>query len=188
MTEIEVLPGRAARRRGVLDDLTIDQHLDGPDVTPEVASVRVRLRQAGGRDLRVVLGRLRRAMTEPRLQLEQGHRLLGVVELARDRGARPMARDAAARVLPWHARLAAERRDQRVIEVFARDAPGSKTEQQRHGFTRPRIEPQRLHGPDGFPRLDRSADERIDGLGEGGARLVCRDVEQTHRVLWGFGR
>jgi hypothetical protein len=38
MTEIGVLPGRAARSRTVLDVLTIDQHLDGPDVAPEVAT------------------------------------------------------------------------------------------------------------------------------------------------------
>src|SRR5258707_852014 len=72
MTEIEVLPGRAARRGAILDALPIDQHLDGPDVAAEVARVGVGLCQAGRHDLRVVLGRLRRAMAEPRLQLRLG--------------------------------------------------------------------------------------------------------------------
>src|SRR5262249_18525506 len=122
---------RAARSGAVLDGLPIDQDLDGPDVAGEVARVGVQLRQAGWRNLRVVLGRLRRAVTEPRLQLEQGHRLPGVVELACDRGARPMAPDAATRVSARYASVAAKRWDERVIEVFARDAPGPKTEQQR---------------------------------------------------------
>jgi hypothetical protein len=40
-----------------------------------------------------------------------------------------------------------------------------------------------LRWPDGLPYLDCIAQQGIDGLGERSAGLVCRDVEQTDRVL-----
>lgn len=44
------------------------------------------------------------------------------------------------------------------------------------------IEHGRLLGADGLPGFDGLAEERIDGLGEGGARLVGGDIEQADRV------
>src|ERR1700712_5631954 len=67
-------------------------------VTGEVAGVLVGAGQRGRGDLRVVLGRLRGPVAEPSLQLEQGHRFLGVVELAGDGGSGPVAGDRAAHV------------------------------------------------------------------------------------------
>ena len=40
-----------------------------------------------------------------------------------------------------------------------------------------------LVGPQRLPGLDGLADERVDGLGESGAGLVHRDVEQADRVF-----
>lgn len=47
MPEVEVLPGRAVRRGAGLDGLTIDEHLDGPDVASKVTGIGVGLGQAG---------------------------------------------------------------------------------------------------------------------------------------------
>lgn len=121
-------------------------------------------------------------MAEPGLQLEQGHGLLGVVELAGDGRARPMARDATARVVSGHARLATEGGDERLIEIVACDPLGAQADEQRHGLARASIEQQRLSGTDSLPRVDRLADERIDGLGERGAGFVGRHVEQADAV------
>jgi hypothetical protein len=95
VAKIEVLPRRAARGRAVLDGIPIDQDLDDAQVARKVAGVGVGLGQPRRRDRGVVLGRLRRAMPESSLQLQQGHGLLVVVGLAGDRGACSMARDAA---------------------------------------------------------------------------------------------
>ena len=68
------------------------------------------------RDLGVVPGGVRAAVAEPGLELEQGHRLLGVVELAGDRGACPVAGDAAPGIGSGDAGLAAQRRDDRRVD------------------------------------------------------------------------
>jgi len=56
-------------------------------------------------------------MAEPGLQLEQRHRFLGVVELGGDRGAGPVAGDVPADVGGRDCGLAAERGDDRGVDV-----------------------------------------------------------------------
>ena len=95
--------GRSAARARRLrwrqgDRVAVDEDLDGADVAGEVPRVVVGPGQRGGADLCVELRRLWRAVAEPGLQLEQRHRLLGVVELAGDRGAGPVAGDVPADV------------------------------------------------------------------------------------------
>ena len=111
------------RRRAGRDGVSVDEHLDGADVAGEVAGVAVGLRQRGRRDLGVVLGRRGRAVPEPGLQLEQRHGLLGVVELAGDGGAGPVAGDVPAHVGGRDAGLGAERGDDRGCSGTARPMP-----------------------------------------------------------------
>ncbi len=90
-------------------------------------------------------------MTEPFLQLEQRHGLLGVVEPAGDRGPGPVAGDVAADVGRGDTGLAAEHRDDRRVDVALGDPAGPVGEL-------------RLGGSDGLPCLDGLAQERVAGL------------------------
>ena len=122
-------------------------------------------------------------MSEPGLQFEQRHRLLGVVELAGDRRARPVAGDVAAEVSCRDTCLGAERGDQGAVDVVPRDRVRADGEQQVHLLAGLAIGPCGLLGPQRLPGLDGLTDQGVDGLGEGGAGLVHRDVEQADGVL-----
>jgi len=116
------------------------------------------------------------------LQLEQRHRLLGVVKLAGDRGPCPVAGDGPAHVGGRDCGLAAEHGDDGVVDVGGGDAAGAEGEQQVRPLAGAPVGELRLAGADGLPRLDGLAEDRVDRLGEGGAGLVRRDVEQADRV------
>ena len=90
---------------------SVEEDLNSADVAFEVAGVLVGAGQGAGCDLGVVLGGLRGDVFEPGLQLEQGHWLLGVVELGCDRRPCPVAGDLAAHVAGWDCSLAAEHGD-----------------------------------------------------------------------------
>src|SRR6266542_1323298 len=121
-------------------------------------------------------------MAEPGLQFEQGHRLFGVVELAGDRGAGPMARDAASGISSGHAGLATEDGDEGLIEVVPGDPLGPQAEEEWHELTGARIEQGWLGGTGGFPHVNRLAHDWVDRLGERRAGLVGGHVEQADAV------
>jgi hypothetical protein len=60
--------------------------------------------------------------------------------------------------------LATEGGDEGLIEIVAGDALGPQTEEERSRLARAPIEQERLGGTDGFPRVDRLADEGVDRL------------------------
>ena len=179
VAEVVVLPGLAGRRGAGGDGVAVDEDLDGPHIAGEVARVVVGPGQRGGADLRVELGGLRRPVAEPGLQLEQRHRLLGVVELAGDRGPGPVAGDVPADVGGGNAGLAAEHRDDRVIDVGGGDLPGPEGEQQVDELAGAAVGELRLGGADGLPGVEGLAQDRVDRLGERGAGLVGRHVQQA---------
>lgn len=125
-------------------------------------------------DLRVVLRGLGRAVSEPGLQLEQGHRFLGVVELAGDRGPGPVAGDVPADVGGRDAGLAAEHGDDRVVDVGRGYSPGPEAEQQVHLLGGPGVDERGLGWPDGLPGVDGLAEDRVDGLGDSSVRDWAR--------------
>ncbi len=98
MTEVVQLP-RLFRRASASEGILIDQDLDGSEIPSEIAGILVGLGQFRWCDLCVVTCRLRRAMPEPRLQLEQAERFFRVVELRGYRGSGSMAGDAPASIL-----------------------------------------------------------------------------------------
>jgi hypothetical protein len=122
-------------------------------------------------------------MAEPGLQLEQRHRLLGVVELAGDGGAGAVAGDVAADIGGGDTGLGAQRRDDGVVDVDLGHGLGADREQHVHMLFGLAVQSFRLAGPQRLPRLDGLPDDRVDGLGERGAGLVHRHVEQADRVL-----
>jgi hypothetical protein len=122
-------------------------------------------------------------VTQPFLQLEQGHRLLGVVELTGDRGPRPVAGDVAADVGGWDTGLGTECRNDAFVQVPTADALGSVGEQQVHPLTGLAVQDGGLGWPDRLPGGDSLPQQRVYRLGEGGAGLVHRDIEQADGVL-----
>ena len=91
VSEVVVLPGLAVGGLTGADGVAVDEDLDGANVAGEVSGVVVGLGQGVRGDLGVVLGRRWGAVAKPGLQLEQSHRLLGVVELACDCSSGSMA-------------------------------------------------------------------------------------------------
>src|SRR6202011_4330642 len=87
------------------------------------------LRQRVRGDLGVMLGGGGTAVSEPCLQLEQRHRLFGVVELAGDGGAGAVAGDLAADVGGGDTGFSAQRRDDRVVDVDLGDGLGAHAKQ-----------------------------------------------------------
>src|SRR5436190_23354905 len=79
--------------------------------------------------------------------------------------------------------LDAECGDDALVQVLPADALGSVGEQQMHVLAGLAVQHGGLGWSDRLPRRDGMAEERIDRLGERGAGLVDRDVEQTDRVL-----
>src|SRR5439155_15458914 len=148
VAELVVLPWFAVGGGAERDGVAVDEDFDGAHVAGEVAGVLVGAGQRGGADLRVVLGRLRGPVAEPGLQLEQGHRFLGVVELAGDGGAGPVAGDRAAHVGGRTGGFAAEHRDDRVVDVGGGHAAGAGGEQQVDAFAGAPVGERRLGGSD----------------------------------------
>ncbi len=71
--------------------------------------------------------------------------------------------------------------DDRVVDVVLADPPGPDCEQEVHLLTGFPVQHRWLRGVQGLPCFDRPAQQRVDGLGERGAGLVGRDIEQTDR-------
>ncbi len=89
----------------------VDEHFDRPQIATEITRIGIRFHQFRRCDLRITLCRGWQTMSEPLLQLEQAHRLLGVEELRRDSGTRPVTGDPTPNVTLWHTRFPAEFRD-----------------------------------------------------------------------------
>jgi hypothetical protein len=130
VAEVEVLPRFAVGGAAGGDRVAVDEDFDGAHVPREVAGVVVGPGQRVRGELRVVRGRLGRPVAEPFLQLEERHRLLGVVELAGDGGPGPVAGDVAADVCGGDAGLAAEHRDDGRVDVVLGDPAGAVGEQE----------------------------------------------------------
>lgn len=121
-------------------------------------------------------------MSEPCLQLEQGHRLLGVVQQAGDSAPGPAAGDFAADSAGGDSGRRGQRRDDRAVDVVLGDAFGAVGEQELHALAGLGVQRHRLFGADGLPDLDALSEQRVDRLGETRAGLVGRDVEQSDGV------
>src|SRR5690606_22496449 len=167
----------------LLDRVLVDEHLDRPHVALEVTRVGVGLRELRRRDRHIVLRRGGRAVPEPCLQLEERHRLARVEELARDRCARPVARDGATGVLRGDLRHPAEDGDDRLVDQLSPPSPRPVHEQEVHALAGLAIDAPRLRGTDRLPRLDGLADLLIGGLGVVGLGLVHGDVDEADAIL-----
>jgi hypothetical protein len=117
------------------------------------------------------------------LQLEQGHRVLGVVEVAGDGGPGAVAGDPPVGVPGRDSRLPAKPRDQASVQILDGDPLGTVAEEQGNPLPGASVEEVRLGGALGLPGDQGATEERIHGLGEGGARLVGWHVEQADRLL-----
>ena len=133
-------------------------------------------------DFRVVLGAVRRPVPEPGLELKRRHRLLGVVELAGDRRAGPVAGDVAADLGGGDVGLGVQRRGEGVVDLGLGDRVRADGEQQVGLLAGLAVGARGLGWPQCLPRLDRLADDRVDGLGDRGAGLVDGHVEQANGV------
>src|SRR6266542_4911433 len=122
-------------------------------------------------------------MAEPSLEIEQGHRLLRVVQLCSDGGTRPVAGHTSARILLRDAGLLAQRWDERLVQVAWRYSASTKTEKHRYRLGRLGIYEERLRWPLRLPQGNGLADQRIHGLGVAGAGLVRRRVQQARGVV-----
>jgi hypothetical protein len=122
-------------------------------------------------------------MPEPSLEFKKRHRLFGVVQLAGNRRACTVAGDSAAGIGHRYTGLAAQKRNQRVIDVLGRNRPSTKAEQGGESLAGLAIDKQRLLRSMLFPAGNELADEGIDGLGEVGTRLVDRHVKEARRVI-----
>jgi len=78
--------------------------------------------------------------------------------------------------------LAAEHRDDRVVDVGGGDLPRPEGEQQVNLLAGAVVGELRLGGAGGLPGVEGLAEDRVDGLGERGAGLVRGDVEQADCV------
>ncbi|MET7784804.1 hypothetical protein ABZT28_55975 [Streptomyces sp. NPDC005388] len=96
MAEVVVLPGLAAGSGAGGDRVAVDENFGGAYVLGEAAGVVLdALARVFGVSF-ALRGRLGSPVAQPFLQLKEGHGLLGVMELARDRGPGPMTGDVAA--------------------------------------------------------------------------------------------
>jgi hypothetical protein len=73
--------------------------------------------------------------------------------------------------------LAAEHRDDRVVDVGRGHPPGSDSEQQVDRLPGAPVQQPRLGRLDGLPGIEGLAEEGVDRLSEHGAGLVGRDIE-----------
>ncbi len=83
--QIVVAPGGAVRCGTIGNSVTVNQDLDGSNISREVACIAVRLGQFRGARRDVVLRRGWRLVTEPGLQFKQRHGFTSIEELAGDR-------------------------------------------------------------------------------------------------------
>src|SRR5512145_2985410 len=118
-------------------------------------------------------------MAEPCLQLEQRHGIAAVEELAGNSGKRTVARDGTAHVAGVHAVLAAEHRDDRLVDHLPAHGTCSMREEQLDLLASLAVDTPRLRQPNGLPCLYGLAHLRIDGLGEVGPGLVDRDIKHA---------
>ncbi len=93
-----------------------------------------------------------------------------------------MARDVPPDIGGGNARLAAEHRDDRFVDVDGGHLPGPEGEQQVDELAGATVGEPRLGGAGGLPGIEGLAQDRVDRLGERGAGLVGRHVQQTDRV------
>ena len=93
--------------------------------------------------------------------------------------ARPVAGDVAPHIRRGHPGLPAQARDHRLVDVASVEPPAPVGEKEIHALPRLAVHEFGLDRPCPFPGSDRAADQRIDGLGEGGPGLVHRNVEQA---------
>ena len=122
-------------------------------------------------------------MTKPCLQLEQSHRLLGVVELRGDGRASPVAGDASTRVLSWHTGFVAERRNQRRVQIAWWYRTSAEAEQKRNGLGGLGVDVEGLRRTLCLPGCDRVTDQRIHRLGVARTSLVRWHVQQAGSVV-----
>jgi hypothetical protein len=78
--------------------------------------------------------------------------------------------------------LAAEQRDDRVVDVGRGDLPGAGGKQQVNALAGAAVGELRLGRAQGLPDADGLPEDRVNRLGERGPGLVGRDVEQADRV------
>ena len=78
--------------------------------------------------------------------------------------------------------FAAQQRNQIVIDVFLGNGPPTETEENGNSLARFAIDQQRLRRSTCFPMCNELANQRIDGPGEAGTRLVCWYVEQASSI------
>ena len=121
-------------------------------------------------------------MAEPGLQLEQRHRLLGVVELAGDGGAGTVAGDPAPHVAGGDAGLGAQCGNDRAVDVAAGNRLAADGEEHVDVFAGFAVDRGQLCGSRGLPGLDGLPEQRIDGFGERGPGLVHGHVDQADGV------
>src|SRR5260370_28545980 len=94
----------------------------------------------------------------------------------------PVAGDVAAEGGGRDPGFGAQRRDDRAVDVSLADRVRAYGEQQVDVLAGLAVQPRGLGGPQGLPGFDGLADDRVDGLGERGAGLVDRYVEQADGV------
>lgn len=127
-------------------------------------------------------------MSQPCLQLEERHGLLGVIELGGDRRPSPVAGNRAPGICLRHSSLPTEHRDERLIEVQLPKPPVSMGEEIVRGCTSCGIGQRLLLGPHRLPPGYRLTNQAIHRLGEASARLFDRHVEQADRSVLSAGR
>ena len=93
-----------------------------------------------------------------------------------------MAGDVAADVGSRDAGLAAQRRDDPVVDVALVDPADADGEQEVHPLAGLAVQQLGLRRPHGLPCLDGLAQQRVDRLGERGAGLMGGHVQQADRV------
>jgi hypothetical protein len=93
-----------------------------------------------------------------------------------------VAGDVPADVRGGNAGLAAEHRDDRLVDVGGGDFPCPEGEQQVDLLAGAAVGELRLGTADGLPGVECLVEDRVDGLGERGAGLVRGHVEQAGSV------
>jgi hypothetical protein len=93
-----------------------------------------------------------------------------------------VAGDAASDVDGRDTCLVAEHRDDRVIDVGQGDSASAEGEQQVDSLACAAVEKLRLGGAHRLPDVEGLAEDRVDRLGERGAGLVRRNIEQADRI------
>ncbi|GAA4263868.1 hypothetical protein GCM10022255_112310 [Dactylosporangium darangshiense] len=176
VAKVVVLPRLlAAGGRAGEDGLAVDEDLDGADVAGEAVGLAVGGAQGALQDFAVVAGAGGVFVAEPLLQVGEGEWFPGVEQLGGDGGSGPVAGECAAGVGFGNVGLAAERRDDPVVEVGLADQLAAPGEQVLSRLTCLAVGQVRLDGTDQLPRIDELPDDRVDRFGEGARGLVRRD-------------